>query len=294
MAFSLTKHTLAADLETDGTVDVDYPAGKSRGDFLGAYAHFMSANQNLYKAPNDFTVVFNASNVQITWKRARTLVAGTLLSFQFDRPGAQAGRILTNGIEIPGSVPVVRTYVSLGSPVAADPDGLVESVTPAAGGVQSLTLVANDLDVPRNVTVTSAADETARTFTVTGVDVYGHKLVEEIAGANAGAAVGDKAFARVSSVTVDDNTAGAVTVGWGVKLGLPMFLDAAADAQRYENGAAVSNGTLTVADKSTPTASTGDVRGTWAPNTAPNGNVGYAVVFTSLDPSYLGAEQFAG
>lgn len=98
---------------------------------------------------------------------------------------------------------------------AADADGIAESQTPAAGGVQSLTLTSSTvtLDVARHVSVTSAADETSRTFTVTGTDRNGITISEAITGLDTDEAKGTKNFLTVTSVTTDDDTAGAITVG---------------------------------------------------------------------------------
>lgn len=104
---------------------------------------------------------------------------------------------------------------------ALDADGIAQSQTPAGGGVQSLTLngaavvtgVAY-LGYRRTVTVASVADDSGRTFTVSGTDANGTTITEAITGANAGTATGSKEFLTVTGVTTDDNTAGAVTVGF--------------------------------------------------------------------------------
>lgn len=103
---------------------------------------------------------------------------------------------------------------------AADADGVAASQTPAAGGVQSLTIngalasggVAT-LDIPRQVAVTSAADDSGRLFVIVGTNSRGNRIVESIPGANAGASSTVKAFKTVIEVRVDGDTAGAVTVG---------------------------------------------------------------------------------
>lgn len=103
---------------------------------------------------------------------------------------------------------------------AADADGICLSQTPAAGGVQSLTIngalaaagVAT-LDVPRRVSITSAGNDSGRTFTVTGTDRYGHTQTEAIAGPNTATVIGTKDFKTVTGVTIDDDSAGAITVG---------------------------------------------------------------------------------
>lgn len=101
-----------------------------------------------------------------------------------------------------------------------DTDGVCESQTPAAGGVQNLTIdgvlafggVA-DFAAAKIISITCAADEQARTFTVTGTDINDNALVETIAGVDSATTNGSKYFKTVTQVSVDDDTAGAVTVG---------------------------------------------------------------------------------
>jgi hypothetical protein len=102
---------------------------------------------------------------------------------------------------------------------AADPDGVCQSQTPAAGGEQNLTIngalsstgVAT-FTAARFLTIASAADDSARTFTVTGTNVNGAVQTETIAGP-ATTVTGTLFFRTVTQVTVDDDTAGAITVG---------------------------------------------------------------------------------
>lgn len=103
---------------------------------------------------------------------------------------------------------------------ALDADGIATSQTPAAGGAQSLTLdgalvsggVAT-FSAAQTVTITSAGNDTGRTFTVTGTNADGAAETEAITGASGGAASSTKFFKTVSSIVVDANTAGAVTAG---------------------------------------------------------------------------------
>ena len=102
---------------------------------------------------------------------------------------------------------------------AADADGVCQSQTPAAGGEQALTIngalssggVATFV-AARFITIASAADDSARTFTVTGTDVNGNVQTEVIAGP-ATTVTGTLYFRTVTEVLVDDDTAGAITVG---------------------------------------------------------------------------------
>ena len=103
---------------------------------------------------------------------------------------------------------------------AADPDAIATSQTPAAGGIQDITIdgalasggVAT-LDEPRQVQLTTAADETARVFSIEGTDRKGNFQIEAIDGVNATTAVTVKAFATVTRIRVDDDTAMAIQFG---------------------------------------------------------------------------------
>jgi len=104
-----------------------------------------------------------------------------------------------------------------------DDNGICVSQTPAAGGVQSLTLngalVSGGIASTTNgtaqpVTATWAGADAARTLTITYVSQDGHTHTGTIAGAN-GAASNSTVFAvSVSAVSIDDDSAGAVEVGF--------------------------------------------------------------------------------
>jgi hypothetical protein len=106
------------------------------------------------------------------------------------------------------------------APSALDADGVALSQTPAAGGVQSLTLagalVTNGVAIMgtgQHITVASDGIDTTRVFTISGTDWHGTAITETITGVNAGTVAGVKNFKTVTGVTVDDDTAGAITVG---------------------------------------------------------------------------------
>lgn len=114
----------------------------------------------------------------------------------------------------------MRSNTSTVSLAAADPDGVCLSQTPAATGVQELTIAGAlasggvaTMDTPRHVSITSAANDSGRTFTVTGTDRYGNTISEAITGPNTTTVVGSSNFATVTSVQTDDDTLGAITVG---------------------------------------------------------------------------------
>ena len=103
---------------------------------------------------------------------------------------------------------------------AADPNGVSVSQTPAGGGVQSLSITGAlatggvaTMDVARKVDITSAGDDSGRTFTVTGTDRYGDDQTETVTGANTGIATTVKDYLTVTAITTDDDTAAAVEAG---------------------------------------------------------------------------------
>ena len=97
---------------------------------------------------------------------------------------------------------------------AADADLIAVSQTPAAGGEQALTLTSSPvtLDTARQVVFTFAASEVARRFLVSGTRFDGKQLVEAVAGA-AATATTVNAFATVTEVLIDGDSAGAIEVG---------------------------------------------------------------------------------
>jgi hypothetical protein len=152
------------------------------------------------------------------------------------------------------------------------------------------------MDVPRNVTLTVATtNHSARTFTVYGTDEYGNAMVENIAGPNANTVSGIKAFARVTRVAVDGALAtNGVSVGYGTTLGLPLAVRKAAQVIRESlDGAVATAGTFAYALQNVAaTATNADVRGTYIPNSAPDGARGFSIAVMLTDPSDIGFAQF--
>ena len=111
-------------------------------------------------------------------------------------------------------IPQIRTLSGLDN----DADGISLSQSPAGAGNLTITgaLASGGsvtLTVAQRVSISSAADDTGRTFTVTGKDADGKSITDAITGANAGAAAGVKYFKVITQIAVDAATAGAVTAG---------------------------------------------------------------------------------
>lgn len=151
-----------------------------------------------------------------------------------------------------------------------------------AAGTSSTAVVRQDgvsviqLDVPRTISVTIGAGTIADTaITVSGFDIYGQPMSEVIqTGTTQSTAVlGKKAFYQVSSVAVAGAVGGTVAIGTSNTLGIPVRLTDRGYAARigWDSALADDAGVLVVADTATATTTTGDVRGTYAPSTDPNG-----------------------
>jgi len=131
----------------------------------------------------------------------------------------------------------------------------------ASGGVATL-------DVARAVNVdSSGAGDTTQTVTVTGTDYWGQAQTETIALNGTTAVAGKKAFKTITNVAVSAALAGNLTVGSEDIFGLPYRVTDAGYLLRtgWANAVADNAGTFVAADTATATATTGDVRGTFAP-----------------------------
>lgn len=104
--------------------------------------------------------------------------------------------------------------LSIAPYAAANATAIAAAQTPAAGGVQFLTLTSSPYvqDVPRQVVLTFAGNESARFFYIEGTDYEGRYQLEALAG-TATTATTVRAFATVTAIAVDGNTAAAVSAG---------------------------------------------------------------------------------
>lgn len=109
--------------------------------------------------------------------------------------------------------PITVNVGPLATPVA---NNIATSQTPstsftingalATGGIATL-------DTPRRVLFTPAANESTKTFTITGTNASGMPQSEAILGGNATVFYTNLDFATVSSITISAAAAGAITVG---------------------------------------------------------------------------------
>lgn len=298
--FDIVNFTPASDIAASGTTTVTYPNNRSKGSYSGSDGkHVLLVGQNKYVAPADFTLTFNAnaSGITLTWGAGKpTIKAGTACVLQMDRRSVRAADkpiLLADETRMStGSV----YAIDLGSPITADADGVGASQSVAAatvgGGLLNGALVVNGacvFDVPRNVV---AAWTGTAVLTVTGTDVNGKALVESSASGTSLA--GKKAFKTVTKYTVSADVT-SLTIGTGDVLGLPVALPGTGYVlQEMEDGAKATAGTLVAASIAKATATTGDVRGTYDPNSACDGGKGFVLIALLTDPNNKGVPQYGG
>jgi hypothetical protein len=147
--------------------------------------------------------------------------------------------------------------------VATTPLALINGALAASGAVT--------LDVPRNVV--GAWTGTA-VLTITGTDQYGETMKESSASGTTMA--GLKAFKTITSVSFSANVTSA-TVGTGKVLGMPVKISTKNGMQPALFDGAADAGTRVAAVTTDPaTATTGDIRGTYAPAGTLDGTYGVA------------------
>lgn len=296
MSLKTISGILAAAVADAGTVAVTYPTGFTRGDFVPGVDHHMVVNQVDLKSPNKITLSFGATSVTITNKSGATWPANSPFVLQLELPGTENGQLASDGkTRMPHVTPCPIRFVDLGSPIATVDTNIRANAAYVGGAAAMTDLLLGALDVPRNVIITSSGNDSGITFTVRGFGFYGQAMTETITGANAGIAAGLKAFASITSITPSGNAAANVKIGVGNVLGLPVFLPNAVHIlKELQDGASATAGTTVAGSQSFPSATTGDVRGTYVPNSAPDGTKAYALICALPDPGYLGADQFAG
>jgi len=181
--------------------------------------------------------------------------------------------------------PVIRHAFT---PVAAAANAVCLSQSVASGVPALLNgATAGTLDVPR--ALVGAWTGTA-ICTVTAVDQYGQVFVERSASGTSFA--GRKAAARVISVTFNAAVTGA-TIGTSDIFGLPWRIRGRRDIlAAYANDTAdLASATVVAGDTTAPaTATTGDPRGTYDPNTAANGTTEFVVYMVTVDGSETGSK----
>lgn len=293
--------TLGAVAGYGGSFTASYPAGRTAEDYLGGTDHQLIEQSHpvIFASKGEFSVTFGASNMTVNILTGQTYGSGQTVNLYLDRAEIGAlGELVT--LANPAKMSLMQTVkMTLGAPATAVANGFFASQSLTALGVASVNTtvaaaiaaasLAGTADKPRNVV---AAWTGTAVLTVTGTDEYGNVVKESSASGTS--FTGKKAFKTVTGISVSADVT-LLTVGTGVVLGLPMYLPDTADVVReIMDGAAPTAGTLAAGDLTVATATTGDIRGTYSPNSAPNGTRVFELVATVNNPSYKGIAQFAG
>lgn len=300
MSFRTVETTLSADLAASGTVTVSYPANTDEDSFAG-HGHKAVAIGNVMSSPGDFTLTFGSASVTFTYGSGKTTIpAGSKLAVQMNLRGtdrdyehAEDAALATPGV----SAPVLRR-VDLGSPLVADVDGVAASQDLPTGG--AVTLVSSTVDLrsgaggaPYGRALTyDSGEAVAGVVTVTGTDWQGNAMTETITLNGTTVVPGKKAFATVTAATVVGDSGAGFIIGFGDVLGLPFYLDSVdAVLLELEDNVAATAGTFVKGVDTVASATTGDVRGTYDPNSATDGAANFALYLAVNDPTYQGVTQ---
>jgi hypothetical protein len=167
------------------------------------------------------------------------------------------------------NVSTAATYTGGGTATLAAGTGTTAATT--AAGIAVI-----QLDCPRAVSITIGTGTiTDRAVTVTGFDVYAQPMSEVIqTGTTQSTTInGKKAFFQVASVTVANTVGGTLAVGTSDILGSPVRISNAGYIARsgWDSALADDAGTFVAAVTTAATTTSGDVRGTYVPSSAPDG-----------------------
>lgn len=212
-----------------------------------------------------------------------------------DGIGPRAG---TRGVDVASAqrYTITPTAIATGAVCAtqsaAAAGNLTINGTLASGGVATL-------DVPRAATITSTGDDSTVNFTLTGLDVYGKAMVWRTAGPNAGATTSPKAFKSISQVAVDTAVVSTlVAIGTGDSFGFPLKIAKRSDVLIYWDGALVTTSSGFAAGVATSSATSGDVRGMYAVQSAADAVKVLDMLIFSADvdstAGLYGPDQYAG
>lgn len=108
---------------------------------------------------------------------------------------------------------------------AADDDAFAAAQNPVAQTPLTLTAAAAAISPPREVTLTSAGDLSAITFTIEGVDRYGQKISEQLAGPNNETVRSSKVYSKITAITPSaSNGSAQVEVGYPARVCSPWII----------------------------------------------------------------------
>jgi hypothetical protein len=166
------------------------------------------------------------------------------------------------------------TRVSFGMPAVASATAVINGQSIAtAVTVQAANMALSVFPevYGRNLTYVASGASTAIVVT-DGYDYLGQPTSEQVTLNGATPVVGTKCFKAIRQMAFGATAATTVNVGVGTRFGLP-YKALKVEWETSDGALVGTTGTLTAPDLSDPaTAATGDPRGSFVPNTAPNGS----------------------
>lgn len=125
----------------------------------------------------------------------------------------------------------------------------------------------------RCIQITSVGNDSAATMALVGFDSYGQLIHQTVTLTNASVVATTKAFKGLISATPAGTLSGSnVSIGVADTIGLPMYASAQTAMWGFWNNLIIQGaGTFTAGVTTAPSATTGDVRGTWVLPSASNG-----------------------
>lgn len=277
------------------SIALPYPVGKNEGSFFGGANHTLGIEGKFFRSPKDFLVSAQPDRIQFTWVKKAPLPRGTLINLQLEEPGTEYYYDPRTGVTVNNMVPAHHYLVNLAAPKDKNFEHYARNVQ--AGPRGDLPLAQMHPDTPRNVTISSTADDAKLIFRVEGEDQYFRPMVEEIEGPSEGVSYGRKAFAKVFNVVAEGVCKGRISVGFGNRLGLPVYLPAPGLVMRVLlSGYEVHGGTVIPGETGLATARSGDRRGTYLPpkDITLDGAKSLQLLLCLPNPGNIGAPDFAG
>lgn len=225
-------------------------------------------------------------------KGQRLIIAGA---------GAGGGNLYTTVSNVPGTNGIAQTVLTTADNAGTSTNGCQVGTAHYTPGVNvaypyavagAVSMPDGNQGITRAVSVTANAGATGGAIVVRGYDVYGAPMSESITAVAGSTVNGKKAFKYVVSATPAFTDAGhTYAVGTTDIMGFNFRADFWEYLNVFVAGTfvAVSTG-WTVADATTPaTSTTGDVRGTYALQTASNGDGTVANWATSRRAALFGS-----
>ena len=221
-----------------------------------------------------------ASNVLTVSSLTGTVTIGMTLSGTGVATGTKIAAQLTGPAGGAGTYTVTGNATVASATITGQMTGGVSALTQPFGSAATINLWNPQSMVARAVSVTGSASATGGNILISGYDVYGVPMSEVIA-APAGASTvnGKKAFKYIASVTPQFTDAHNYSVGTTDIYGFPLRADFFSDvAINYASaGITASTGFVAAVTTSPATTTTGDVRGTYALQSAANASNRLAV-----------------